>query len=202
MSLVTGILVALNALYFIFLEMIGGSENVNILREYGGMFAPDILEKGEYYRLLTAVFMHSGIDHIVYNMLMLCVFGRYVQRSLGTVRYVIIFLFSGVGANVLDFVLKYGEVYPAVGVGASGAVYGLAGSMLAIAWLQDGRIENLNLTQIVAMLAISLYLGYTAVGVNNMAHVSGAILGFLLTVILYKTKKYRNRNRREPYGNR
>ena len=64
-------LIALNVLYFLFLEATGSSENTSFMVVHGAMYAPLVIEKGEYYRLITSVFMHFGISHIMNNMLIL-----------------------------------------------------------------------------------------------------------------------------------
>ena len=70
-SYVTGMLIALNVIYFLYLEIAGSSEDVVFMVEKGAMFAPAVLIGHEYYRLVTAMFMHFGIDHIINNMIVL-----------------------------------------------------------------------------------------------------------------------------------
>lgn len=80
---ITMALIVLNILYFVYLEAVGSSEDVLFMLEHGAMFGPLVLEGHEYYRLLTAVFMHFGINHIVNNMLVLFVLGDNLERALG-----------------------------------------------------------------------------------------------------------------------
>ena len=76
-------LIALNVLYFLFLEATGSSENTSFMVAHGAMYAPLVIEKGEYYRLITSVFMHFGISHIMNNMLILFILGDNLERALG-----------------------------------------------------------------------------------------------------------------------
>ena len=78
---VNGLLIALNVLFFLYLEITGSSEDAYFMYTKGAMFAPAVLEDGEYYRLLTAMFMHFGIRHIMNNMLVLFVIGDILDRS-------------------------------------------------------------------------------------------------------------------------
>ena len=73
-------LIAINVVYFLFLEIVGSSEDTKIMIQYGAVFLPEVLGKKEYWRLLTAMFMHFGIQHISNNMLILFVLGGYLER--------------------------------------------------------------------------------------------------------------------------
>ena len=92
------LLIAINVLYFIFLEMTGSSENSLFMIQHGAMYEPLVTENGEYYRLLTSIFMHFGINHIVNNMLMLFILGDNMERALGHIKYLFFYLICGVGA--------------------------------------------------------------------------------------------------------
>ena len=73
-------LIALNVLYFLFLEATGSSENTSFMVAHGAMYAPLVIERGEYYRLITSVFMHFGISHIMNNMLILFILGDNLEE--------------------------------------------------------------------------------------------------------------------------
>lgn len=86
---VNGAIIAVNIIYFLFLEITGSSLNTGFMVKRGAMYAPLILQYGEYYRLLTSVFMHFGIGHLINNMLVLFVLGDNLERALGKVKYLI-----------------------------------------------------------------------------------------------------------------
>ena len=73
--------------------------------QYGALYAPLVVLKKEYYRLVTAMFMHFGIHHLVNNMLVLFVLGDNLERALGRVKYLIFYLACGIGANLVSVVL-------------------------------------------------------------------------------------------------
>ena len=193
-------LMILNVLYFLYLEIAGSSEDVYFMYEKGAMFAPAVLEDGEYYRLLTAMFMHFGIDHIINNMIVLFALGDNLERALGHIKYLLLYLFCGVGANCISMMMDSPDSM-VVSAGASGAVFGVVGGLFYAVLVNRGQLEDLSTRQLIVMIVLSLYLGFTESGVDNVAHIGGLILGILAGVLLYrKPKKFMNRGENEYEG--
>ena len=181
---VNGLLIALNVLFFLYLEITDSSEDAYFMYTKGAMFAPAVLEDGEYYRLLTAMFMHFGIRHIMNNMLVLFVIGDNLERALGHVKYLIFYLLCGIGSNWVSMMAHSTDTMT-VSAGASGAIFGVVGGLLYVVTANKGRLEDLSTRQLVTMIFFSLYLGYTSTGVDNTAHLSGLVIGIVLAIILY-----------------
>ena len=181
---VNGLLIVLNVLFFLYLEITGSSENVYFMYTKGAMSAPAVLEDGEYYRLLTAMFMHFGIRHIMNNMLVLFVLGDNLERAMGHVKYLIFYLLCGIGSNWVSMMAHSTDTMT-VSAGASGAIFGVVGGLLYVVTANKGRLEDLSTRQLVIMIFFSLYLGYTSTGVDNTAHLSGLVIGIVLAIILY-----------------
>ena len=181
---VNGLLIALNVLFFLYLEITGSSENAYFMYTKGAMSASAVLENGEYYRLLTAMFMHFGIRHIMNNMLVLFVLGDNLERALGHVKYLIFYLLCGIGSNWVSMMAHSTDTMT-VSAGASGAIFGVVGGLLYVVTANKGRLEDLSTRQLVIMIFFSLYLGYTSTGVDNTAHLSGLVIGIVLAIILY-----------------
>ena len=177
---VNGLLIALNVLFFLYLEITDSSEDAYFMYTKGAMFAPAVLEDGEYYRLLTAMFMHFGIRHIMNNMLVLFVIGDNLERALGHVKYLIFYLLCGIGSNWVSMMAHTADTMT-----VSGAIFGVVGGLLYVVTANRGQLEDLNTRQLVIMIFFSLYLGYTSTGVDNIAHLSGLVIGFVLAIILY-----------------
>lgn len=189
-SYVTGILIAVNVIYFLYLEIAGSSEDILFMLNHGAMYAPAVLIGKEYYRLLTAMFMHFGIDHIINNMIVLFALGDNLERALGHIKYLIFYLICGIGSNAISMILS-GVESGAVSAGASGAIFGVVGGLLYAVSVNRGRLEDLSTRQLVVMIALSLYLGFTESGVDNVAHISGLLLGIIFGIVLYrKPKRY------------
>ena len=194
-------LIFLNVLYFLYLEIAGSSEDILFMYEKGAMLAPAVLENGEYYRLFTAMFMHFGINHIINNMIVLFALGDNLERALGHIKYLIFYLFCGVGANWISMMADRSDSF-VVSAGASGAVFGVVGGLFYAVLVNRGQLEDLSTRQLVVMIVLSLYLGFTESGVDNIAHIGGLILGILAGILLYRKPKklmYRGENDYEGY---
>ena len=177
-------LTAANVIVFILLSIGGMTEDAYYMYEHGAMFTPAVLSNEEYYRMFTCMFMHFGFDHLLNNMVSLLVLGKYVEPIVGKVRFLIIYLLSGLGGNVLSFIVEvYTQDY-AVSAGASGAVFGLTGALLCVVLLNRGRIGTITKRGVLFMIALSLYNGFTSAGVDNLAHIGGLVTGFLVTGLL------------------
>lgn len=186
-------LIAANVVYFLFLELTGSTENTGFMVDHGAMYAPLVLERGEYYRLFTSMFMHFGISHIMNNMLILFILGDNLERALGHIKYLIFYLLCGVGANVASMVINLGEYQNIVSAGASGAIFGVIGGLLYAVLINRGRLEDLSTRQLVVVIACSLYFGFVSTGVDNAAHIGGLIIGFVMGAIFYRRPR-RKRN--------
>lgn len=187
---VTYCLMGVNLLYFLFLTLHGRTEyDMDLMLRYGAVYEPLIFQEHQYYRLLTACFMHFGIEHLVNNMLVLFVTGGYLEQALGHVRYLILYLAAGVLANLISCFWNAGLGEAVVSAGASGAVFAVVGGLLWVALRNRGRLGNLTLRQILIMAVLSFYLGFTEGGVDNAAHLGGLVSGFLLAIFLYWPKK-------------
>lgn len=199
-SYVNGILIALNVVTFLYLEIAGSSQDILFMAESGAVFAPAVIYEKEYYRLLTAMFMHFGIDHIINNMIVLFALGDNLERALGHVKYLILYLVCGVGSNLISMLIS-GPDSMIISAGASGAVFGVVGGLVSAVLVNKGRLEELSLRQLAIMVALSLYLGFTESGVDNVAHIAGLLLGILFGIILYRKPK-KDVDRRENYYER
>ncbi len=185
-------IIAINFLCFGYLEIIGSTENGRFMIEHGAMYTPAVL-RGEYWRCLTAVFMHFGIGHILNNMLILYVLGDNLERALGSIKYAVFYLVCGIGANLASFWTEIDAASTVVSAGASGAVFGVIGGLLYAVLVNHGRLEDLSARQLIFAILLSLYFGFTSQGINNTAHIAGLVLGILMGALLYRKPKNINR---------
>ncbi len=183
------IIIVVNVVVFLYLETKGSTENSKFMVAYGALFEPAVLYGKEYWRLLTAVFMHFGVEHLANNMLLLFVLGDNLERALGKIKYAVFYLVCGVGANAASMAVNLMNETYAVSAGASGAIFGVIGGLLYAVVVNRGRLEDLNTRQMVILAGFSLYHGFTSSGVNNVAHVSGLLLGVVMGAVLYRKPK-------------
>ena len=167
----SAVLTAVNILVFLVCQMKG-----DILYPEGAFSILYLIRNGEYYRLVTAMFLHADISHLANNMILLY-FG-------GKVRYLILFFLSGICGNLLSAVyeLSTGGFYESIG--ASGAVFGLVGALFYLVLAKKGRAAGISVQRMLLMIALSLYSGFQSVMVNNAAHLGGLLGGFILAFLL------------------
>lgn len=182
-------MIVVNVIIFFIVDVTGGSQNTLHMIHSGAANAGLIVDEHEYYRLFTSMFLHFGMAHLANNMLVLFVIGDNLERAVGKIRYLLIYLLSGVGGNILSCYLEYRQGVVTVSAGASGAIFGVMGAMIYVLLANHGRLEDLTVRQIVIMAGFSLYFGFTSSGVDNAAHVGGLICGFVLALLIYRRGK-------------
>lgn len=187
----TIILAVLNVIVFFLLSFGGMTEDAIYMLEHGAMYVPYIVESKEYYRLFSCLFLHFGFSHLMNNMVTLVVIGRNVEPVIGKIRFLIIYFASGLGGNLVSMAAELLTEDYAISAGASGAIFGLTGSLLMLTILCRGRVGDVTKQGMIVMIGISLYLGFTSQGVDNVAHVGGLLTGMLVTFLISPRKKLR-----------
>lgn len=187
----TAALVILNILAFFAVEFSGSSEDTMHMLDCGAVYVPFILENGEYYRIFTSMFLHFGMEHLANNMLALFVLGSRLERTVGKVRFLLIYLLGGITGNLVSLLLEIRTQAYAVSAGASGAVFAVMGAMIYVILRRKGQVGDLSVRQILIMAVLSLYFGFTSSGVDNAAHVGGMLGGFFMAVLLFHPKRIR-----------
>lgn len=176
----------LNAVMYLLTVMLGSGNIWNggttgTLIQFGAQYGP-LVSSGEWYRLITANFLHGGLMHIFFNSYALFYFGIVVEKIYSSQKFIFIYLTSGIVGNLLTQ-LFYTNV---PSVGASGAIFGLVGLMFAagINGNMRGRLSGFSGTALLPMILINLFLGFTVPGINNLAHIGGLGTGFLLGFLI------------------
>ena len=186
---VTVLLILINTLIFLVVEFIGGSENGQHMLECGAAYAPLILEQGQWYRMFSSMFLHFGAPHLINNMLVLFVLGQRLEPVTGKIKFFLIYIFGGLGGNMLSLFFDMYAGNASLSAGASGAVFAVMGGMIYVIIRHRGRVADLTVRQMLIMAAFSLYFGFASEGVDNVAHIGGLLSGFLIAVILYHPRK-------------
>jgi len=143
---------------------------------------------GEFYRLITSAFLHGSFIHLFVNMYSLWVIGSQVETYLGKVKFIVIYLLSALMGSLLSIVFLENSI----SIGASGAIFGLMGSLLYFGYHYRLYLSNALTNQIIPIIVANLFLGFAMTGIDNAAHIGGLIGGYLATMIVglqYKSTK-------------
>ena len=182
-------LIITNIIIFILLEWNGNSLDAEYMMEMGAVYPEKIQKDGEYWRLITATFMHFGFSHLLNNMVLLGTAGQILERALGPIKYLILYLLAGIGGSALSYVQMIHSGDYAVAAGASGAIFGIVGALLWVVIRNKGHYETLTGKGLIAMIVLCLYYGISTGGVDNWGHIGGLIGGFLVSILFYNRKK-------------
>lgn len=174
-------LIAVNILLWALMEFSGGSEDNWVLTAYGAVSQSLCWYSGEYFRLFTAMFLHIGMAHLASNCLSLYIFGSRVERYFGKVQFLMIYVIAGVFGNIVTVCLL-----PQLSAGASGAIFGLLGAILAVTYRTGRSMGDLSPYVVVLLCIFSIGMGFIMPGVNNFAHVAGFAAGALIGYFSYR----------------
>ncbi|MBA2541201.1 MAG: rhomboid family intramembrane serine protease [Deltaproteobacteria bacterium] len=154
----------------------------DIMFDLGGNYGPVTLG-GQSWRLVTSMFLHVGLLHLVMNMVGLIDGGRHVERMYGRLGFVALYLFSGVAGSLASALPG-----KAVSAGASGAIFGVFGAWAAFLFLHRSRFDKETLgTQargLLVFLAFNIWFGMSSSAIDMRAHVGGLFAGFAAGLIL------------------
>lgn len=167
--------------------------NGDLLYNRGSLNIWGVLVQEEYGRIVWAMFLHSGVSHIFNNMLILFFLGAMIEKEVGHVRYAILYFLSGIGGNGLSLLAKAMTNDLSGSIGASGAVFGLDGVLLAMVLFSDRRMENVTPTRVILMIIYSLYSGFTGQNIDNAAHIGGLLTGFIAGMIMCMIQRRRKK---------
>lgn len=196
MPYVSGGLVLINILIFLWCTFDG-----NMLYNVGVLSPFDFFEKKQYYRLISSMFLHGDIAHLINNMLLLFGIGTMLEKEIGHGVFAIIYLLTGIVGGMVSLFCKVfsGEWY--VGsIGASGAVFGLIGVLLAMAFFSGIHLPNVTPMKMIVVVVYSVYSGMGDVNIDNAAHVGGAAAGVFAGLILSIGIRIKKRKERTYKG--
>ncbi len=171
--MITYMLIAINVVLYVIPILFGNYDSlINNFAVWG-----DAIRSGEYYRLVTGIFLHGNLLHLLFNCYALFVIGSQIENFFGKVKYLIIYLFSGiVGALFSILFSSYASI------GASGAIFGLMGSLVYFGYHYRVYLGNVIKSQIIPLILLNLVIGFLSSGIDNFAHIGGLIGGSLISI--------------------
>jgi len=180
------ILILLNAAAFLFEISVGDWNDPEVLHRIGALEPYAVVVQGEYWRLFTALFLHGGLTHLLFNLFALYVLGPPLERSIGTVRFVVCYLVSGLAssAGVVGLTV-IGLVQVAQLVGASGSIMGIVGAWAGFL-VRHRHVPQAKqrLGNVVMIVVIQIAFDLSTPQVSMAAHLCGLVAGFCLGLIL------------------
>ena len=189
---VSGALVIVNVIVYVVCMFTG-----NVLYNRGDLNVVSVLINGEYGRILWAMFLHVDRGHLFNNMLILFFLGAMIEKEIGHIKYAFLYFLSGIGGNLLSLFAKVMTREVVGSVGASGAVFGLDGVLLAMVFFWKKELPNVSPARVAIMVVLSLYSGFTATNIDNAAHLGGLVIGFFAGCVVCLFQ----RNRSSIYDN-
>ena len=146
------------------------------------------VREGEWYRLITAMFLHGGLDHYFSNMLLLYFMGEMLERRVGRAKYLFVYLASGVIGNLVSCLYEYYTGYYFASFGASGAVFGIMGMLLYMVIMRRETVR-IPITSMIIMIGYCIYSSFVGERINGAAHLGGMLSGMILMFVLGLRRK-------------
>ena len=189
---VTYALIIVNILVFVAMYIFGkGSEDALTLLRFGANY-PILVRAGDYYRLITSAFLHIGLLHLIFNNYALYVIGSQLESFLGKAKFLVIYLVSAICGSLMSMLFSDG-----ISAGASGAIFGLLGSLLYFGYNYRVYLGTVLKSQIIPLIILNLVIGFVTPGIDNAAHIGGLLGGLGMTMALgikYKTSTFEKVN--------
>ena len=185
-------IILINFIMFMLMYAFGrGSTDGVTLVKFGALYKPLVLH-GDFYRLLTCAFLHIGIVHLIVNNYSLYVVGSQLESFLGRGKFLFVYLVSTLSGSLMSMAFTN-----SISAGASGAIFGLLGSMLYFGYNYRVYLGNVLKSQIIPLIILNLGLGFMVSGVDNAAHIGGLIGGAFATMAVglkYKSSNFEKVN--------
>lgn len=141
---------------------------------------------GEYWRLLTPIFVHGGFSHMVFNSFSLVLFAPALEMLLGKTKFILLYLAAGLAANIATLAL---EPLTYTHVGSSGAIFGLFGFYIAITVFKKHMLSKENSQTIMTIAIIGVVMTFIQPNINVIAHIFGLLAGFLIGAATFSSKR-------------
>jgi rhomboid protease GluP len=186
--IITDIIILINIIVFLSMYLFGYGSEDNATLIYFGANVRELILQGDYYRLITAAFLHIGIIHILCNMYALYIVGSQIENFYGKTKFTIIYLFSAICGNLLAMLSSN-----TISAGASGAIFGLFGALLYFGYHYRVYLGSVLKSQLIPLIILNLLMGFVLPGVDGLAHIGGLIGGILISAALgvkYKSTTY------------
>jgi rhomboid protease GluP len=182
----TQILIAACVAIFVGILVSGGWNDPRVLLRFGAL--PPVLRKAQWWRLITAMFVHIGPLHLLFNMYALTIFGPSIENRYGKLRFLALYLVAGFLGSAFSLAFTSGGIR----AGASGGVFGILGAWIAFfVRHRSARGAREQLRSLFFLVGINLFIGVSIRGIDNFAHLGGLAGGFIVGIALEQATRIR-----------
>lgn len=195
-SYVTYSLLAVTLSMYVILSVSGGSEDIGTLIQYGAK-VNELIYLGDWWRIITPMFLHIGFMHLVLNSLILYFLGSELEMFIGHLRFFILYFLSGILGNLASFALTN-----SLSAGASTAIFGMFASTLVLTKLYPYHtgIQLLSRNYL-TLIVLNILFGFFSTGVDNAGHLGGLLGGYLIMYAMSSKNAVNNpQNKRITYA--
>jgi Uncharacterized membrane protein (homolog of Drosophila rhomboid) len=200
-TMMNTIIIAVNLLAYVITHFTNAFGTPSEMFYKGALSWYCVVKGNEYYRFITAMFMHANLSHIFGNMLVLFFLGINLERALGKWKYLFIYFGSGILAGIASISYNMWKEHAITsiaettfGIGASGAIFGVVGALLFIILINRGRQDGISAGQVLIFTGLNIYNGIIDKQIDQAAHVGGFIAGFLLAFVFYQLQRNKGKN--------
>lgn len=171
----------INIGWFAFTYLVyGTTTDSRVLLDTGANFMPYVFQNHEYWRLLSATFVHIGMSHLLFNMMTLYFMGPELEEILGHIKFLLIYLIAGIGGNLTSLAFNTG-----VSAGASTALFGMFAAFIVLAIIHpDSHYLWQRSRSFIILVGLNLVNGFLSPGIDNWGHLGGLLFGALATYVI------------------
>ncbi len=194
---VTFYLILINTALLVVTLFTGGFSVLNLAR-LGGLVPFYVTEEGEYFRIVSSMFLHGSITHFILNMIALYFLGSAMEQVFGHIRYFALYFLSGIVSGVMIVIFGDGLTLT---IGASGSLYGIMSGLLLVTIKRPNWFTRHAIGTIRNLTIINFVITFLFPNISIIGHISGFATGFLLALLLIPTTPDYLRKRRESNEN-
>jgi rhomboid protease GluP len=175
----TSLIMAINVIYFALMHLFPGVYEQDTIEKWGA-YAYTLIQKGEYYRLITPIFMQIGVSHFIFNLFSMFIFVAVLEHLIGRSRFIVIYM----GAGIIGYLTTYLFSSTELGLGASGAIFGVLGAFLYLSMKKSALLDDASRKTIIPILLINLVYTFIDPEISITGHIGGLIGGYVLASLL------------------
>jgi len=179
-------LIVINSLMFLITIVTGGFSNTNLFA-LGALLPSSVKTDGEFIRILLSMFLHGSFFHYLTNMIALYFLGTAMERTMGPLRYLLLYFISGIGGGIA--IVLFGNLNTLT-VGASGALYGIMAGMLYITFTKKTWFTLASVRSIRRMTILNLIITFMFPNISVIGHLAGFVFGFIASAGLIPKYPY------------